>query len=210
LQPFEIAAPDWLHDSRFDFQARVPAATAKATFKTMLQNLLTERFKLATHRESKEMVVYELSVGRNGPKFQESVPATPQKEAPLSGAMARDKDGFPILPAGASMALVPGHARIRSDNQPISWFIQMLSGQLQGPVVDATGLSGKYDFLLSWAFDDNASGSADGSVSASAPDPYRPALISAVQSQLGLKLDQKKGRVEVLVVDHIEKQPTAN
>ena len=110
------------------------------------------------------------------------------------------------------MAVVPGHARIRSDAQPIAWFARILTGQLQAPVIDATGLKGNYDFQLSWSFEENpVSATPSGEVPV-APllDPYRPALIKAVQSQLGLRLEQKKGYAEVLVVDHIEKAPTAN
>jgi uncharacterized protein (TIGR03435 family) len=204
LQPFEYVGPDWLHDVRFDFAATVPTGTTKDTFRTMLQNLLADRFKFAVHREKKEMSVYELGVAKNGPKFAESTP----KDAPkVDGPMAkleRDRDGFPILPAGTTMAVVPGHARIRSDNQTIAWFVRMLSGQLQGPVIDATGLKSKYDFVLSWSFEDN------NAAGGSPLDTYRPALLSAVRSDLGLKLDQKKGQVEVVVVDHLEKVPTEN
>src|ERR1041385_5256567 len=99
------------------------------------------------------------------------------------------------------LAAIPGHARIRSTNQPISWFVRMLTGQLQGPVIDATALTGKYDFQVSWAYEENAN---------APPNPYRSALIQAVQSQLGLKLEQKKGEAEVLIVDRIQKTPTEN
>jgi uncharacterized protein (TIGR03435 family) len=111
-----------------------------------------------------------------------------------------------------TMAVAPGHARIRSDNQPISWFVRMLSGQLHSPVIDATALMAKYDFVVSWSFEENGApvGSAAGDAAVPAMDPYRPALINAVQSQLGLKLEQKKGYAEVLVVDHIEKAPSSN
>jgi uncharacterized protein (TIGR03435 family) len=101
---------------------------------------------------------------------------------------------------------------LRSDNQPIAWFVEMLSGQLQSPVLDATGLKSKYDFVLSWAFEDRGSASppSPGGGAVDAPEPMGPALINAVVSQLGLKLEQKKGQAEVLVVDHIEKVPTVN
>jgi uncharacterized protein (TIGR03435 family) len=205
VQPFEFEGPDWLQNVRFDFAAKVPPGTTKAAFRIMLQNLLAERFKMAAHREKKAMGVYELTVAKNGPRLRESAP----KDAPQAGGppekVQRDRDGFPILGPGMTMAAIPGHARIGSDNQTMAWLAKMLTGQLQSPVIDATGLTAKYDFLLSWAFEDNSA--SDG---AAALDAYRPALISAVQSQLGLKLGQKKGQVEVLVVDHIEKAPTEN
>ncbi len=213
LQPFEYAGPGWLENVRFDFAAKVPVGTTKDAFRTMLQSLLVERFKLVVHREKKEMPVYELTVAKNGPKFRESVPKDALKDAPKEdgppGQLQRDRDGFPILTAGTTMAIAPGHARMRSDNQPIAWLARMLAGQMQGPVIDATGLKAKYDFLLAWAFEENHA-SADGAPATAVLEPYRPALMSALQSQLGLKLEQKKGQAEVLVIDHMEKVPTGN
>ena len=78
LQLFEYVGPEWVHSARFDFTAKVPAGATKDTLRLMLQNLLAERFKLAVHRERKEMQVYEMTVAKNGPKFRESAP----KEAP--------------------------------------------------------------------------------------------------------------------------------
>jgi uncharacterized protein (TIGR03435 family) len=198
---------------RFDFTAKIPPGTTKEAFRLMLQNLLADRFKMAVHREKKQMQVYELTVAKNGPKFKEAVPKdAPQDDGPPQ-RLQRDSDGFPILAAGTTMAAIPGHARMQSANQPIAWFIEMLSGQLQGPVVDATGLKGKYDFVLSWAYADRGSSSAEpaaGAPPAAELEEYRPALLTAIQSQLGLKLREKKGLAEVLVVDHIEKAPTGN
>jgi uncharacterized protein (TIGR03435 family) len=202
LQPFEWVAPEWMQDARFDFLAKVPPGTAKAELRIMLQTLLADRFKLTVHRETKEMPVYELTIARSGLKFGESLPQPASRD--VAGAAGQpDKDGFPVLTKEMSMAILPGHARMRSDNQPISWFVRLLSAQLQSPVIDATQLKGTYAFVLSWRFEEN-----DGA--AAMLDPFRPALINAVQSQLGLKLEQKKGRAEVLIVDRIEKQPSAN
>ena len=211
LQPYQYSGPDWVHSQRFDFAARVPAGAAKEDFRAMLQNLLAERFKLSAHWDKKDMLVYELTVAKNGPKFQEAAPPQAGKDddAP-SGNIKRDKDGFPVV-AGTGMATIPGHARIRSVGEPIAWLVTMLSGQLSSPVLDATGLKGKYDFTVSWAFEENnAAASAAGAPAAASTDLYHPALITAVQSQLGLKLEHKKGQAGVLVIDHLEKTPTEN
>jgi uncharacterized protein (TIGR03435 family) len=197
LQPFEFSGPDWPQNARFDFAAKVPAGTTKDAFRKMLQNLLEERFKLAAHREMKAMTVYEMTVSRGGPKFREST-SVDGPPAAAAGNLQRDADGYPILKAGTTMAVVPGHARIRSDGQTMAWFAHLLSGQLHSPVIDATGLVGKYDFLLSWSFEDNSAGDAV------------DALISAVQLELGLKLQQKKGQGEVLMIDRLEKTPSGN
>ena len=212
LQPFELKGPDWLQDVRFDFMAKVPAGTTKAAFRIMLQNLLSDRFLLKVHRESREMQVYELTAAKSGSKLRESVSKDGTSDSGTPGPIRRDKDGFPILAGTTTMAVVPGHARIQVENQPMSWLVRMLTGQLGGPVVDATGLKAKYDFLVSWAFEENrtSAASAEAAPGGVMLDAYRPALIQAVQSQLGLKLEQKKGAAEVLVVDHIEKSATPN
>ena len=204
LQPYEYAGPDWLENIRFDFVAKVPPGTTKEAFRAMLQSLLAERFKLEVHHEKKDMAVYELTVVKSGPKFQPSVPKDAHQEDSEAQRMQRDPEGFPILKAGMSMAVVPGHARIRSDNQTMEWLARMLAGQLHSPVIDTTGLTGKYDYTLSWSWEENRG--ADGA----AVDEYHPALINALPSQLGLRLAQKKGQAEVLVVDRMEKVPTAN
>jgi uncharacterized protein (TIGR03435 family) len=203
LKPYEYVGPDWVNDVRFDFDAKIPEGTSKDAFRKMLQSLLEDRFKLAVHREQKEMPVYELTLMKGGPKFKESMPDDPPEEKGSVGPLKRDTEGFPILTKGTTMAAIPGHARIRSDAQTMAWLAQMLSGQMQTAVIDSTGLTAKYDYQLSWAYEQN---------SASGPpvDEYHPALMRALQSQLGLKLESKKGRVQVLVVDHMDKVPTEN
>lgn len=200
LQDFEYSAPDWLNTVRFDFAAKLPASGAsREEFRKMLQNLLMDRFKLVIHREKKDAQVYELTVTKGGPKFRESKPDQPAADE-ASGPLKRDADGFPILTGSMTMAVAAGHARLRSRDQDMRWFTEMLSGQLRTAVIDATGLTGKYDFVVSWSHGDN-------------PDsPQDPAseLIGAIQSQLGLKLERKKGQIEMLVVDRMEKKPTDN
>ncbi|MDE3198358.1 MAG: TIGR03435 family protein [Acidobacteriota bacterium] len=199
LKTYDYAAPEWMMDARFDFAAKVPEGTTKAAFHVMLQNLLAERFGLKVHRETRQMKVCELTVARGGPKLHEPAAAAPADTTSPGQRLAQDADGFPLLRAGMTMAIVPGHARMGSPNQPVSWLADMLSAQLHCPVADATRLSGKYGFQLSWSWDEH-----------DPSHPYLPALVEAVQSQLGLKVQKKKGQVDVLVVDHIEKTPAEN
>ena len=200
VQDFEFSPPDWLNNTRFDFIAKLPASGAtKEEFRKMLQNLLVERFKLAVKREKKDAQVYELSVAKGGPKFHESKPDQADSEE-ASGPLKRDADGFPILTGSMTMAVAAGHARMRSRDQNIGWFCEMLSGQLRAPVIDATGLKGKYDFVVSWAHGDNSD----------SPQDPNSDLVGAVQLQLGLKLERKKGQIDMLIVDHMEKTPTEN
>jgi uncharacterized protein (TIGR03435 family) len=213
LEPYEYAGPDWLQNLRFDFAAKVPPGTTKEAFRGMLQNLLADRFKLAVHREKKEMQGYELTVARNGPKFSQSTPKDPPQEDAPPQKLQKDSEGFPIVPRGTTMAVVPGHARLRSDDQTMAWLAGMLAGQLQSPVTDATGLTAKYDYVLSWAFEENnapAASAGGAPLVAGAQDAYHLALFGALQSQLGLKLAPKKGQVDVLLIDHMEKVPTGN
>lgn len=200
IHDYDFSGPGWLGSTRFDFLAKVPAGATKEECQAMIRNLLAERFKMAVHRETREMQVYELTVAKNGPRFKESTPKDPPKDDGPSGPLKRDGDGFPILPPGMSAAIIAGHARMQSEDQTMAWFAERLSERLQTPVTDATGLAGKYDFVVSWAWEEGP-----GAASAAAAD-----LINALQSQLGLKVERTKGTVEVLVVDHIEKVPTEN
>jgi uncharacterized protein (TIGR03435 family) len=97
------------------------------------------------------------------------------------------------------MAIAGNRARLGGHQQTVAWLANQLSGQSGRPVVDETGLSGEFDFVLSWAPNANAP-NAEG----------LPDLFAAVQQQLGLKLERKKGSVEMLVVDHAEKTPSGN
>jgi uncharacterized protein (TIGR03435 family) len=202
IRGYDFSGPGWLEITRFDFMAKVPAGATREEFQTMLRNLLAERFKLALHREKRPMPVVELTVAKNGPRFKEGVPGDAPPDDGPAGKLKRDADGFPILPPGTGVAMVPGHGRMRLENQPIELLISVLSSQLDSPVIDATGLTGTYDLEVSWAWDKDAPG---GAIPASAT-----ALIGAVQSQLGLKLERKKGEAEVLIVDYTEKVPTEN
>jgi uncharacterized protein (TIGR03435 family) len=202
LHTYDYVAPEWLHTNRFDFAAKAPLDATKDDFRKMLQDLLVDRFKLAVHRESRQMSLYELTVGPDDPKLAVASPTVATEDTGGYKPFESDAEGFPILPRSTSYALRRGRGRARSQNEPISWFVEFLGNQLLVPVVDRTGLTERYDFLLSWAFE-----VVPGPTTA---DNHRSALIDATRHQLGLRLQRKKGQAEVLVVDHIEKTPTEN
>jgi uncharacterized protein (TIGR03435 family) len=152
----------------------------------MLQILLAERFKLSVHREMRPMQIFELTVAKNGPKFKKGTLKGHGQDVGMGGPPRRDPDGFPILTKGMSMAIIPGHARMQSEDQHIAWFAERLSQQLQMPVTDATVLVGNYYFTVSWSWDESAPG---------AQAAARADLVSAVQSQLGLKASTKEGKM---------------
>src|SRR5205823_2257218 len=131
-------------------------------FRVMMQNLLAERFKLTIHRETKELPSYTLTVGKGGPKMKESAPPAATSETdgppplppPPPGPPKMGPDGFPVLPSAISsrpglfMMMMPGRARMMAQQQTMTDLANRLTGQLNRPVIDATGLTAKYDFTL--------------------------------------------------------------
>jgi len=237
VKRFQISGPGWLDSERYDIVAKLPRGSTKEQLMVMLQNLLAERFKLTLHREKKDLPMYALVVGKNGPKLKESVEEPAPKEgdggpagpSPAPGKPALDRDGFPVLPPAAagrtavSLALMNGNVRMTASKQPMSGLAEDLSRQLDLPVVDMTGLTGNYDFTLYLSPEGLAGmrlpvglapppGEGGGGMpAASTPDAQSsPSLFSALQEQLGLKLEQRKGPVDLLVIDHLEKVPIEN
>ena len=184
-------------------------------FKEMLQNLLSDRFKLAFHRETKDLPSYSLLVAKGGPKMKDSSatqaatddhPQRPQTSA----------DGFPVLPPaafsrpGILILRQPDRARLIVTQQTTGEIASYLAGVLGRPVRDATKLIAKYDSTLTFG--------TEGTTLAYVPLGHVPTpegevppdLLVAVQEQLGLRLEAGKGPVEVIVVDYMEKAPTEN
>ncbi len=192
LHPRQITGgPAWMESDKYDLAAK-PDGEGQPNdkqWKMMVQKLLADRFKLSFHRDKKELSAYALVVGKTGPKLTKS-------EGDPNGLPGLFFRGLGVLPArNATMVDFAG---------------TMQTAVLDRPVVDQTGLSGRYDFLLTWTPDETqfvglgvkippATDNAD------AP----PDLFTAIQQQLGLKLESTKAPVEVLVIDQAEK-PSAN
>jgi uncharacterized protein (TIGR03435 family) len=136
-----------------------------------------------------------------------------------------DKDGFPQLPPGRPglvMIVINGRIRVTAVDEPVSELANMLNGQLGRPVVDKTGLGGKYDFNLDFSpvgglmgapFPALPPGAAQPGAAAAGADTQidvPPDLVVAVEEKLGLKLEPKKGPLDFVVIDHAEKSPTEN
>jgi uncharacterized protein (TIGR03435 family) len=171
VRDFQISGgPAWLDSTRYDVAAKAEAPADLDHMKGMLQPLLTERFRLAFRREVKDLPVYALVIGKNGPKLRPSEGRGPQ----LRG----------------------GKGQLTAQKIPISMLAAQLGNRLGRPVLDRTGLTGDFDIILEWTPMDSVSG--DG-----------PSIFTAVQEQLGLKLEPGKGSVEIIVVDHPE-QPREN
>ncbi len=201
----------------FDFNAKVPAGATKAQFRQMLQNLLVERFHFAFHYEQKEMPVFELVVGDKGWKMKPSPPDAAQAEQyPWEfPKFTMGADGYPAFPAGqGGLAGANDHYRWTAFHVSLPEIARTLSFYLGRPVIDATGLQGNYDFDLKWGIDMalqlEMAGRRDQIADLPDTGPTGPPLTRAVQDQLGLKLNAKKGPGKVVVVDHVEKLPIAN
>lgn len=181
VKPFQLMCPDWVDNVRFDITAKYPGGTTGEQLNLMLRTLLAERFHLAIHRESKEMQAYALLVAKNGPKLEET------KEAGNSTSTNRGRFEDRVV----SMA----------------GFADQLANQLEHPVVDKTGLAGSYKLKMEWTPDDQPAGRGDG---ASGDPTLGPSIFTALQEQLGLKLQTQKLPVEIIVVDHVDRVPVEN
>jgi uncharacterized protein (TIGR03435 family) len=239
VKSYQISGPSTIDTERFEVQATMPPETTKEQFRVMLQNLLAERFLLKLHRETRELPEYSLVVGKKGPKLKESEPGPEEdKDAPpppppmLNGPPKMGPDGFPLLPLPNGgrgrliMMMMPNRARMMAQGQTMQDLANRLTGMMDKQVSDATGLTAKYDFTLTFSPEGvlagmmmlgppppggggfGLAGGPAGNADANADAP--PDLFSALQSQLGLKLEAKKGPVEMLVIDHVEKAPTEN
>jgi len=181
VKVYQIAGPDWIATERFDIAAKLPAGTKADQFPAMMQELLADRFGLKFHREPKEMPVYALVLGKNGPKFKESAPDAVR----VSNHGGNGRKENMTLTKASMDSLVAG---IWNDFG------------MDRPILDKTGLKRLYDIRLEatpmYRIDDN-------------PNAGDITVFSAVQDQLGLRLESQRGSVEVLIVDHIEK-PSKN
>lgn len=185
-----VSAPDWLDSVKLDVVAKLPASAAGLSPKDrahittlMLQGLLAERFKLNVHREEKVVPGYALVVAPGGPKMRRVEP----------------------LQFNQGTVMVGG---ITARSLPISQILASARGAVGRPVKDETDLSGYYEFNLTWTPEDKLLAGADNT--STAPGDRPPSIFTALQEQLGLRLEPRKLPIEVVVVDHVERVPTEN
>jgi len=215
----------------FDVSATIPPGATKQQVQTMLQNLLKERFNLSLHHTTVESSGYTLVVTKAGSKLKPSAgPVKESEQATVTGGFANlqpEKDGFPNLAPGRNMGgtFTGGTARIRFRDYPLSDLVQQFSFALAARILDKTGLTGRYDFTLEFTPPEN--GSLVGLLATLPLSPGQQAPLSmagasagqlesasvvssAMEKQLGLKLEPSKIAVDVLVIDHVDKTPTPN
>jgi uncharacterized protein (TIGR03435 family) len=215
VQAFQVNAPDWAATTRYDILAKVPEGTTKAQVPAMWQNLLTDRFGVAVHRASKEFQVYELTVAKGGPKLKETdLPSTVE---PFDFGSSSPKFGqngaLEINGTGSVVTVMPtgggATARLAAKGFTMPEFAGRLGGWTSRPIVDRTGLAGRFDFVLEFAPDMSRFQLPAAAPGNGASDPGSDAA-SAVEKQLGLKLTEAKAMLDVIVVDHAEKTPAEN
>jgi uncharacterized protein (TIGR03435 family) len=173
VKDYQVEGPDWIDSdaARYDLVAKPPAGAPSRQNDSMLQNLLTQRFKLAMHRETKSLPVYELLVAKGGPKMREA-------------------------PAGENSRTNTRNGHMTAERVSMTDLADQLSRNLERAVIDKTGLKGAFDFTLEFAEDSS--------------DTSRPSMFTALPEQLGLKLEATRAPIEVLVIDHAEKNPAGN
>jgi len=217
LQPFQLVEdPGWIRNETFDIVAKmegdpppVMPGSGPDPHMVAMRTLLAERFNLAVHRETRQMDIYELVLARPDGKLGPALKPTTQDCAAM---MAAARGGPPPGPApGPNSPVVCGMrglpGRLVAGAMPMALLASNLSGQVQRIVIDRTGLSGGWDFEITFAPERPLN--PPPGVEFPAADPNAPSLFTAMQEQLGLKLQSTKGPVEVLVVERVE-QPISD
>jgi bla regulator protein blaR1 len=192
VRDFQIAGgPGWIGSDRYDITAKPETASTGDQVKTMIQALLADRFKLKFHRETKELPTYALVVAKGGPKLHAS-------EVQDKGSENR---------RGTQIRMMRGQFDVQ--DAPMAALANQLGQVLGRSVIDKTELTGNYDFKLEWTPDESEGGMFRGAEAHPEARPEGPSLMTALQEQLGLKLDSTKGPVEILTIDRVEK-PSEN
>ncbi len=191
LTPQAISGgPEWIGADHFDIVAITPgdARPSRDRQMSMLRILLADRFHLAIHREQKEFSIYNLTIDKNGPKLKPST-------------------ALPDEPAALVSTVYPERVSLPARNTTMREFASLMQrAALDRPVVDKTGLTGKYDFDLNGSPDETQFG---GELPVAPPDAAAPPFFIALQKQLGLKLEPARGPVQTIVIDSVSK-PSEN
>ena len=218
MKDFQMSGgPAWISSERFDINAKVedsmaerlkalPHAEQQKQMKLMMRSLLNERCKLGIAHTTKELPVYALVLAKGGSKLKEA-PAPD----PIAGPPSVAKPGAGPPPGGMSLSIRQGNANVQIRALPIGGLVDWLSAQLGHQVVDQTGLTGTYDIALQFTPEQGAGGgplpSATGD--AAAADAGGTSIFTALQEQLGLRLDSTKASVDTIEIQHVE-EPSEN
>jgi uncharacterized protein (TIGR03435 family) len=175
--------PGWFDSDRWDIAATAGREVTDDDRKKMLQSLLTERFRMTFHRETKELPVYALVVAKNGSKLKPTAEGKPER-------IMLNVNGT-------------GFHHMIGESVPLASLAKVLFGPVGRIVIDHTGIEGKFDYSLEWVPDAANMPLINGAKPEGSTEG--PSIFTAVQEQLGLKLESAKGPVEILVIDRAEK-----
>jgi uncharacterized protein (TIGR03435 family) len=206
FKPDQISGPEWIDSERYTITAKLAPDSTADQLRIMLQKLLTERFELVLHRNVKEMAVYRLKVAKNGPRLSppEAVPQYATDEERMAANKKRSEEMVAKMKASSEAFARTGirHATrsFGASSATLDRFAEMLSSYVDRPVKNMTELQGKYSFRLEWSPDEGLNGG----------ESSGPNIFSALQEQLGLKLDSGRDQIELLVIDQALKVPTSN
>jgi uncharacterized protein (TIGR03435 family) len=209
-----LGGPAWLDNDKFDMVAKLEGnpefgipGSGPDPIQLAMRALLADRFKLKTHRETREMDIYALVMLKPGIPGPALKPSTTDCKAMADAARrgAAPPPGPPPATGPVPCSILGSPGMIRFSGLPLSQVVSLLGGLSGRMVVDRTGLAGNWEFTLTFAAEQR--GQPPPGVEPPAPDPDAPSLFTAIQEQLGLKLESTKGPVDVLVIDSVE-QPT--
>ena len=188
MSAHQLEAPAWMDSVTFDVVVNVPPGATRAQANVMLQNLLADRFQLKVHRSTRDLPVYALVIARNGQKLKVAADA-------------------PNAPRPRGTLWSGGRKKYEFNSWTMARFANTLESDVDRPVIDMTGLPGSYDLRLEFA---ETRSTLPAALGPGSPDPQAPELFTALTEQLGLRLESRRGPVEVLVVDSALRQPTDN
>lgn len=200
VNDFQIAGPEWMSSARFQVEAKLPDGATTDQIPEMFQTLLEERFKLTWRREPKEMQVYALLVGKDGPRLK------PGQMIPPNQAMAMGTDGRPraAVVFGGSLAQMT----ITAPRASLLTLVGVVSRFTSRPLVDRTGIEGDYDFKFTFAAETDAGlpGGFQGNPALSEPAPS----LSEALKEYGLRIEPRKETIDMFVITNVEKTPAEN
>ena len=196
-----VSAPDWTITEKYDVVAKADQPLTGNSWQLMLRGLLADRFKLVVHTETRDVPVFALVMARSDRRLGRGLrPAA----ADCATLRARSEQTGEVDPCGAisrAQSLVRGMMTVRG--APIGWLIGTMSNDTQRQIIDETGLTGAFDWELTWTPQPFLGKPNDGRFPTI--DREGPSIFTAIQEQLGLKLEPRRGPVDFLVIDHIER-----